>query len=213
MKRGVRLFVASVTAGALVASAVTAEAAVHWLITSPKQVKPGTLTLNDLSKGARQTLQGAHGPKGATGAPGPKGDPGTPGTVGPGSVHTMYATVPEGQSTTLISLPTIGEIDATCTTTGTAPFIKTTITYNNTTGQSVWLLTLPAGVPPTALTLTPGQTLGTDLTGNSQGVLFLHVRYGASAASSHVGTADVWVYQAHNQGCYVSGVVNSNDLG
>jgi hypothetical protein len=82
MKRGVRLFVAGVAAGALVASAVTAEADVHWLITSPKQVKPGTLTLNDLSKRARQALQGAQGPKGATGRAGSQGRSGQSGHAG-----------------------------------------------------------------------------------------------------------------------------------
>jgi hypothetical protein len=34
----------------MVAVAVTAEAAVHYLITSPAHIKPGTLTLRDFSK-------------------------------------------------------------------------------------------------------------------------------------------------------------------
>lgn len=79
MMRGRRSFVTGAVLGALVASAVTAEAATHWLITSPSQIKPGTLTLRDFSKSARQPLHGAsgqQGPKGDPGSQGPKGDPG-----------------------------------------------------------------------------------------------------------------------------------------
>ena len=57
----------------------------HYIITSSSQVKNGSLSLADLSHGARNALnskrgavgpQGAQGPKGDTGPPGPKGDPG-----------------------------------------------------------------------------------------------------------------------------------------
>jgi hypothetical protein len=47
---------------------------------------------------------------------------------------------------------------------------------------------------------------------SSQDRYTLHVRYGA-APNTHVGTADVWVYQAYTQGCYVSGLLTSNDTG
>jgi hypothetical protein len=67
-----------------------------YLITSASQVKPGSLTgeniknhslgLSDLSNGARQQLHGKRGPagpKGDTGAQGPKGDTGPQGPAGP----------------------------------------------------------------------------------------------------------------------------------
>jgi hypothetical protein len=39
----------------------------------------------------------------------------------------------------------------------------------------------------------------------------LHVRYGASAATSHVSTADIWVFQSPGSGCFISGALTSND--
>jgi hypothetical protein len=61
----------------------------RYLITSSSQVKNGSLTLADLSGGARQGLKGARGPagpagpKGDTGLQGEKGDKGDKGDTGP----------------------------------------------------------------------------------------------------------------------------------
>jgi hypothetical protein len=89
----------------------------------------------------------------------------------------------------------------------------TTITYTDTTGQPVGLFTRAAAdTVPAAHGLAAGQAFPTDLT-NSSDVLTLHVRYGASAATSHVGTAEIWDFQGAGSGCGVSGVLTSNDAG
>jgi Collagen triple helix repeat (20 copies) len=54
----------------------------RYVITSSRQVKPGVLTLRNLSKGAVKHLHGAKGKRGATGPQGPKGDTGAPGPKG-----------------------------------------------------------------------------------------------------------------------------------
>jgi len=54
----------------------------QYMITSSRQVKPGALTLRNLSKGAVRHLHGAKGKRGATGPRGPKGDTGAPGQKG-----------------------------------------------------------------------------------------------------------------------------------
>jgi hypothetical protein len=61
----------------------------HYLITSSSQIKKGTVSRSDLSKRARNALQGrvghtgATGPQGAAGAQGPKGATGPAGPQGP----------------------------------------------------------------------------------------------------------------------------------
>jgi hypothetical protein len=67
-----------VASAALVMSTIgTSVAATHYIISSPGQVKPGSIRLAALSKGARKALRGARGPRGATGATGPVGAPAT----------------------------------------------------------------------------------------------------------------------------------------
>jgi hypothetical protein len=51
---------------------------------------------------------------------------------------------------------------------------------------------------------------GTDLASSSD-ILTVHVAYGADPASSHVGTADFWVFQTGSV-CDVSGALDSNDV-
>jgi hypothetical protein len=48
-----------------------------------KHIKDGSLSLNDLSAKARNSLRGARGPAGQTGATGATGAPGAPGATGP----------------------------------------------------------------------------------------------------------------------------------
>jgi len=55
----------------------------HYIITSSSQVKNGSLSLADLSHGARNALKGQRGRNGAQGAQGPKGDTGAQGPAGP----------------------------------------------------------------------------------------------------------------------------------
>jgi hypothetical protein len=69
-----------VATAALVMSTVgTSVAARHYVISSSKQIKPGSIRLAALSKGARKALRGARGPAGAPGAPGATGATGAAG--------------------------------------------------------------------------------------------------------------------------------------
>jgi hypothetical protein len=67
----------------------SAVAASHYLITSPKQIKPGAIALGNLSAKAQRSLRGAAGragsvgPAGTTGAAGPAGPAGAAGANGP----------------------------------------------------------------------------------------------------------------------------------
>jgi len=73
-----------VATAALVMSTIgTSVAATHYVISSPKQVKPGTITLNSLTKGARKALRGARGERGARGPAGAQGPGGAAGATGP----------------------------------------------------------------------------------------------------------------------------------
>jgi hypothetical protein len=58
----------------------TSIAATHYVISSPKQIKPGSISLAALSKHARKALRGARGPAGPQGAAGATGPAGTPAT-------------------------------------------------------------------------------------------------------------------------------------
>ena len=63
-----------VATAALVMSTIgTSVAATHYVITSPKQVKPGTITLSALTKSARKALRGERGPAGPAGQDGEAG--------------------------------------------------------------------------------------------------------------------------------------------
>lgn len=69
-----------VATAALVLSTIgTSLAATHYVISSPKQIKPGAISLAALSKSARKALQGKRGPRGRTGA---RGLPGAGGAIG-----------------------------------------------------------------------------------------------------------------------------------
>ncbi|HET6171261.1 MAG TPA: hypothetical protein VFD90_01565 [Gaiellales bacterium] len=73
-----------VASAALVMSTIgTSVAATHYVISSPKQIKPGSITLSALSKGARKALRGERGKPGARGATGATGAAGATGAVGP----------------------------------------------------------------------------------------------------------------------------------
>ena len=72
-----------VATAALVMSTVgTSLAAKQYVISSPKQVKPGAISLANLSKGARKALRGQRGPRGRDGAPGAVGAAGAAGAPG-----------------------------------------------------------------------------------------------------------------------------------
>ena len=72
-----------VATAALVMSTVgTSLAARHYVISSPQQVKPGSISLAALSKGARKALRGARGPRGRDGAAGAVGAAGAAGATG-----------------------------------------------------------------------------------------------------------------------------------
>ena len=53
------------TAALVMATVGTSVAASHYLITSSEQIKPGSISLSDLSKSARKALHGTRGPAGA----------------------------------------------------------------------------------------------------------------------------------------------------
>ena len=61
------------TAALVMSTLGTSLAATHYVITSPKQVKPGTITLSALTKQARKALRGERGPRGQAGASGAAG--------------------------------------------------------------------------------------------------------------------------------------------
>lgn len=70
----------------------SAVAAKRYLITSSKQIKPGSISESRLSKGARASLKGKTGPTGPAGAAGAKGDAGAKGETGaPGPTASGYA--------------------------------------------------------------------------------------------------------------------------
>jgi hypothetical protein len=69
-----------VASAALVMSTIgTSVAATRYVIDSPRQIKPGSISLASLSTSARKALRGAHGPAGPQGAPGAVGATGPPG--------------------------------------------------------------------------------------------------------------------------------------
>ncbi len=70
------------TAALVMSTLGTSLAATHYVITSPKQVKPGTITLSALTKQARKALRGERGPRGQAGASGPQGPVGAAGIPG-----------------------------------------------------------------------------------------------------------------------------------
>jgi hypothetical protein len=67
-----------VASAALVMATIgTSVAASGYIITSSKQIKPGSISLSDISKSARKELRGARGPAG------PEGEIGDDGPIGP----------------------------------------------------------------------------------------------------------------------------------
>jgi hypothetical protein len=60
----------------------SAIAASHYLITSPRQIKPGAIALGNLSAKAQRSLRGAGGRAGSVGPAGPTGSAGPAGTAG-----------------------------------------------------------------------------------------------------------------------------------
>jgi hypothetical protein len=73
-----------VASAALVMSTIgTSVAATHYVINSPGQIKPGSISLAALSKNARKALRGERGARGTRGAAGPQGAAGAAGAIGP----------------------------------------------------------------------------------------------------------------------------------
>jgi hypothetical protein len=69
-----------VASAALAMSTIgTSFAAGHYVINSPRQVKPGSISLSSLSKSARKALRGARGPAGPQGTAGAVGATGLAG--------------------------------------------------------------------------------------------------------------------------------------
>ena len=72
-----------VATAALVMSTIgTSVAATHFVISSTRQIKPGTITLNALTKGAKKALRGQRGARGPAGPAGPAGAVGATGAPG-----------------------------------------------------------------------------------------------------------------------------------
>jgi hypothetical protein len=72
-----------VASAALVMAGIgTSVAATGYTITSSKQIKPGSIALNSLGKGARKALQGQRGPAGPQGETGDDGEDGFDGEDG-----------------------------------------------------------------------------------------------------------------------------------
>jgi hypothetical protein len=72
-----------VASAALVMATIgTSVAATGYTITSPKQIKPGSISLASLSKSARKALHGARGPAGQDGQDGTDGQDGADGQDG-----------------------------------------------------------------------------------------------------------------------------------
>ncbi len=70
------------TAALVMAAIGTSVAATGYTITSSKQIKPGSISLASLSKGARKALTGAKGPAGIQGEDGVDGEDGFDGDDG-----------------------------------------------------------------------------------------------------------------------------------
>jgi hypothetical protein len=83
----------------VMASTGTGLAASRYLITSSKQVKPGSLSAANLSRKARRSLRGATGQRGTTGPSGPQGAAGVVGPPGQtGAAGSPGQTGPRGPS-------------------------------------------------------------------------------------------------------------------
>jgi hypothetical protein len=73
-----------VASAALVMSTIgTSVAATHYVINSPRQIKPGSISLAALNKSARKALHGARGARGPAGLRGAAGAIGATGATGP----------------------------------------------------------------------------------------------------------------------------------
>jgi hypothetical protein len=73
-----------VASAALVMSTIgTSVAATHYIISSPGQIKPGSISLAALSNKARRALRGPRGRRGPAGPRGAAGAAGAPGATGP----------------------------------------------------------------------------------------------------------------------------------
>lgn len=80
------------TAALVMATVGTSVAASHYLITSSEQIKPGSISLSDLSKSARKALHGTRGPAGPAGQDGEDGLDGVPGDDGADGADGVDAT-------------------------------------------------------------------------------------------------------------------------
>ena len=82
-----------VATSALVMAAIgTSVAATGYTITSSKQIKPGSVSLDSLSKSARKALRGARGPAGPQGETGDDGEDGVDGDDGEDGADGLPAT-------------------------------------------------------------------------------------------------------------------------
>lgn len=80
LKKGITLIAALVGVLAVTSGAFAAK---KYFITSSSQIKPGAVSLSDLSPSARKALQGQQGVQGTAGPAGPQGLKGTAGPQGP----------------------------------------------------------------------------------------------------------------------------------
>lgn len=89
----------------------------HYLISSPNQIKPGTITMRNLSPSLRAAIvkhgaRGPAGPMGPRGLTGPMGPMGPQGPAGPQGLPgaTALAGAPTGTTSTTSAIPEGGSI-------------------------------------------------------------------------------------------------------
>jgi hypothetical protein len=114
------------TAALVMAAIGTSVAATGYTITSSKQIKPGSVSLDSLSKSARKALRGARGPAGPQGETGDDGEDGFDGDDGE-----------DGESATKLfaQIRTDGSINASST--GVTARLASTGVYYVNFGQDI----------------------------------------------------------------------------
>ena len=137
------------TAALVVATIGTSVAATGYTITSSKQIKPGSVSLDSLSKGAKKALRGARGPVGPQGEDGYDGDDGADGYDGEdgedattlfaqiradGSINASSPGVTARQASNGVYHVNFGENITQCAATATQASIPGTAPGSSTTG-------------------------------------------------------------------------------
>jgi hypothetical protein len=102
-----------VASAALVMATIgTSVAATGYMITSSKQIKPGSISLSDMSKSARKALQGARGPQGEVGDDGEPGADGADGQDGDSATN-LFAQINANGSVNASSPGVVARNDGT----------------------------------------------------------------------------------------------------